>query len=151
MHFRAARPDEADHLTGLVMSSKAWWGYSPAQLEAWRPALAISTTLLREQPAYVLEDGASIVGFYSLRMDADRCELDNFWIAPGAMGLGHGRALLAHACDRARELGALEMHIDADPNAAPFYLKCGAVTTGSVAAAIPGDPDRRRPQMQLRL
>ena len=151
MHFRAARSDEADRLTGIVMAAKARWGYSPAQLEAWRPELAISSALLQEQLVYVLEDGASILGLYSLRMDANRCELDNFWIAPGAMGHGHGRALLAHACERAREMGAVEMHIDADPNAAPFYLKCGAVTTDHVAAAISGDPDRRRPQMRLRL
>jgi hypothetical protein len=38
------------------------------------------------------------------------------------------------------------LRVDADPHAERFYLACGAVSIGTVAAPIAGQPDRVRPQ-----
>ena len=64
---------------------------------------------------------------------------------------GIGRALLAHAVNTARFAGASSIIIDADPNAEPFYVACGAVRRGIVAAPVVGDPARVRPQLSLRV
>ncbi|MFN8822688.1 MAG: GNAT family N-acetyltransferase [Betaproteobacteria bacterium] len=151
IRFRAARQDEADALTEIVMSAKASWGYAPDQLEAWRPSLAVTRSQIQRQPVFVAEVARRTVGFYSLRVTADGCELDNCWIVPGQMRRGYGRALLAHAVDSARARGAAAIRIDADPNAEPFYLACGAITVGRLPAPIPGLPSRCRPQMRLPL
>jgi hypothetical protein len=64
---------------------------------------------------------------------------------------GIRRALLAHAVNTACLAGASSIVIDADPNAEPFYVACGAVRQGIVAAPIAGDPARVRPQLSLRV
>jgi ribosomal protein S18 acetylase RimI-like enzyme len=148
MGFRTAQPDEAEYLTGLVMQAKAHWGYSAEQLEAWRPSLTVTAEQLGSQPAFVLET-ERVVGFYSLRVAGGTCELDNLWVAPSQVGRGHGRELLAHALNIAREMGLGEIVIDADPNAESFYVHCGATVTGAVPAPIEGQPGRMRPQLRL--
>ena len=148
MSFRKARPDEAEFLTHLVMEAKAHWGYSAEQLEAWRPSLAVTAEQLRSQPAFVLE-ADRVVGFYSLRVVDGTCELDNLWVVPSEVGRGHGRELLTHATHVARSMGLREIVIDADPNAANFYVHCGATVTGVVPAPIEGQPGRTRPQLRL--
>jgi len=148
MHFRKARPDEAESLTRLVMEAKAHWGYSAEQLEAWRPTLAVTAEQLRSQPAFVLE-GASVVGFYSLRVVDGTCELENLWVVPSEVGRGYGRKLLVHAANVARSMGLREILIDADPNAENFYVHCGASITGAVPAPIEEQPGRTRPQLRF--
>lgn len=148
MRFRKASPDEAESLTHLLMQAKAHWGYSAEQLETWRPSLTVTTEQLRSQPAFVLE-ADSIVGFYSLRVAGDTCELNNLWVAPHQIGRGYGQQLLAHAVNIARGMGRREMVIDADPNAESFYVHCGAIVTGVVPAPIEGQPGRMRPQLRL--
>lgn len=148
MQIRAAAPGEAQSLCALVMLAKAHWGYEAAQLEAWRPGLAVTPEQLSAQPAYVAEDG-EVVGFYTLRLQDGRCEMDNLWVVPRRMGRGYGRSLVAHATAVAKALAFESIVIDADPNAEGFYVKCGAVVTGRVPAPIPGQPCRARPQLML--
>jgi len=100
------------------------------------------------QPVFVA-DGNGAVGFYSLRTRAGDCELDNLWVLPQYMALGIGRRLLEHAAQTARGLGFAAIHIDADPHAATFYEKCGAVISGVVPAPIEDEPQRIRPQLLL--
>lgn len=149
MPIRPALPHEAESLTRIVMAAKAHWGYSAAQLDAFRPALEVPPGQLASEPAFVLETDGRAVGFYSLRFIDGRCELDNLWVLPAEMGHGHGRALVAHARRVARTLGVRELHIDADPHAESFYVHCGAVAIGTVAAPIEGQPGRVRPQLRL--
>jgi GNAT superfamily N-acetyltransferase len=148
MRIRVAHQTEAARLTEIVMAAKAHWGYSAEQLERWQPELTITAEQVATQGVYVAEaDG--IVGFYSLDVRGDVCELDDLWVVPDRIGRGVGRALLAHAVAVAASLGAQQLLIDADPNAEEFYLKCGAVTSGTIAAPIEGQPDRVRPQFVL--
>ena len=48
--IRRAREDEADALTALALRSKAHWGYSPDQIEAWRPVLADAEPMTAPTP-----------------------------------------------------------------------------------------------------
>ncbi|MCE2969991.1 MAG: GNAT family N-acetyltransferase [Burkholderiales bacterium] len=151
VRIRAAQPSEAEALTELALAAKAAWGYDHAQLAAWRPLLAVTAQQLAEQPAYVAEDRGERLGFYTLRHADARWELDNLWVAPAWMQRGVGRLLLAHAVRVASSRGATERHIDADPNAEPFYLRCGAERRDAAAAPIAGQPARVRPQLVLDL
>jgi len=67
------------------------------------------------------------------------------------MRRGVGRALVSHALQTASRGGASEVTVDADPNAEAFYLDCGAVRCGEVAAPIAGQPTRVRPQLTFQV
>jgi len=65
--IRKARLEQADLLTALTMRSKAHWRYDAAFLAASRRELEFRPEkFLPEFHVYVLEQGATIVGFYSL-------------------------------------------------------------------------------------
>lgn len=146
---RVAKPEEADHLSALVMRAKAHWGYSAETLERWRGELALRADDVRGRPIFVAMLGSRVGGFCSLRPSATAWELDNLWVEPELMQRGIGRSLMLHAVEAARRAGATEIVIDSDPHAEAFYLSCGAVRRGEVAAPIPGEPDRVRPQLAL--
>jgi molybdenum cofactor cytidylyltransferase len=147
MNIRAAVEAEAPALSSLAMRAKAHWGYSAGTLERWRAELAVSATDVRDRPTFVALVGAVVAGFYSLRPSRASWELDNLWVLPEFMHQGIGRALLTHALETAARGGASEITIDADPNAEPFYLECGALRRGEVPAPIHGQPGRIRPQL----
>ena len=148
MNIRLAVEEEAELLSTLAMNAKAHWGYAKEVLEGWRAQLTISPADVRKRPMYVAADAGQIVGFYSLEPSrAGSWQLDNFWVKPGYMNRGIGRALINHALDTAAHGAASEVTVDADPNAAAFYIHCGAVRRGEVAAPIPGDSKRVRPQL----
>jgi predicted N-acetyltransferase YhbS len=65
------------------------------------------------------------------------------------MHRGFGRALVQHAAGHAAARGQAVLAIDSDPNAEPFYLRCGAQLVGQVRAPIEGSPNRVRPQLIL--
>ncbi|MGH6612363.1 MAG: GNAT family N-acetyltransferase, partial [Burkholderiaceae bacterium] len=71
------------------------------------------------------------------------------WVLPRYARQGFGRVMLDHARQLASMNGARSIAIDADPNAEPFYLACGARRQGEVAAPIDGQPHRIRPQLVL--
>ena len=147
MGIRRAMETEAPVLSSLAMRAKAHWGYAAEMLERWRAELAVSPGHVRERPTFVAVVGAEIVGFYSLRPAQTVWEVDNLWVLPEFMHQGVGRALLSHALATAANGGAREVTVDADPNAEPFYLECGATRCGVVPAPIPGQPERVRPQL----
>lgn len=149
LRVRHARPEDAAQLTALVWAAKAHWGYRAEHLAAWAEQLTISPDQLRSQPAWVAEDADGLIGFCSLQVGDGVAELDNLWVAPRAMQRGVGRRLLDVARAAARELGFGALRIDADPHAAKFYLACGAVPCGTIAAPISGEPHRVRPQFVL--
>jgi len=138
--IRAARATDAEVLSQLAFSSKAYWGYSAEFMDACREELSISDHDIGRQPTYVLEDGHRVIGFYSLlSLDADRVELGHLFVHPDEISRGHGRRLLEHAASEARRRGRHVLVIQGDPNAVAFYERCGAVRIGaSASASIPG-------------
>lgn len=150
MNIRRAVEGEAQILSALVMRAKAHWGYSAEQLERWRPELTVNPSDIRAKPTFVATVGEVVVGFYSLVPSQAAWELDNLWVLPEFMHQGIGQALLSHALKTAAHGGAAKVTIDADPNAAAFYLRSGATQTGVVPAPIPGQSERVRPQLDLK-
>jgi GNAT superfamily N-acetyltransferase len=149
MHIRRAVVQDAEALSALALRAKAYWGYGEAQLDAWRPVLEISPESVLAHPTFVGELDGRSVGFYSLVPSASSWELDHLWVAPEQMRRGFGRALFLHAVRMARAGGATSIVVDADPNAEPFYVACGATRIGEIAAPIAGEPKRVRPQLVL--
>lgn len=149
MHIRRAISEDVEELSALVLSAKAHWGYAQAQLQAWRSSLEVSAESVTTHPTFVGELNGHLIGFYSLVPSNEAWELDNLWVLPRFMRKGCGHRLLMHAAQTAAEGGAISIAIDADPNAEPFYLACGATRIGVTAAPIVGERSRVRPQLAL--
>lgn len=132
---RAARADEAEALTGLVMRSKAHWGYDPGFLAACADDLRIRPQDVVVRRIVVAEDErGAVLGLASLEGTPPRGVLGLLFVEPAAIGLGVGRLLYADVLRRAVELGVRRLAIDSDPHAAGFYRAMGAV-------AAPGGRD----------
>ena len=151
MVIRAARPDEAAELSALAWRSKQYWGYSSEVMRGWSAALHISAVDIAAHATYAAEEDGELVGCYALMKAQPAWQLEHFWVDPGRMGRGIGRALVEHAIGIARQGGVKSIAIDADPNAEAFYLACGAKRVGEIAAPIPNEPGRVRPQLVLEL
>lgn len=149
MRVREARAGESKALSAIAFAAKAHWGYPASALESWRQDLAVSEDSIARRPTFVGEASGEIAGFYQLVLEDGEWSLEHLWVHPAFMKMGFGRSLLAHAAQQAASLGAGLLLIDADPNAERFYLACGAVRSGEVAAPIEGQPDRVRPQLRL--
>jgi len=149
MQVRGARAGDCATLTAIAHEAKAYWGYRAEELYAWRDELTVAPESLLALATFVARLEGEIAGFFQLSAPADILELEHFWVRPKHMGQGIGRALLALAVREASAAGCRQLHIDADPNAEPFYLACGAVRSGAKPAPIDGQPLRVRPQLVL--
>ena len=117
--IRKALVAEAAALHALTGRSALHWGYEPEFLE-WEPeSIAVTPELIASATVYVLEDAGRMLGYY-------------------ALGTGCGKRLWLHAVTTARELGAVELLIAADPNASPFYRAMGAVWEREETTTRPG-------------
>ena len=147
--IRAAKPADLPAINELTLAAKAHWGYPAEQLAAWRDGLLTTAASLATRPTLVALVDGSPCGVVQVDPSAEPWELVACWVAPAHMRRGVGTALLqAIVADVARAGQAL-IHIDADPNAEPFYRAHGAVRIGVVPAPVPGEPDRVRPQLRL--
>jgi len=151
MRIRRAVESEAPALSVLALNAKQYWGYAREDIERWQPLLAISADDVASKPTFVAEVEYEVVGFYLLVLMAQTWELEHLWVSPQFARRGIGRALLAHAANTAWLAGASSIVIDADPNAEPFYVACGATRWGIVAAPITSNPARVRPQLSLKV
>jgi GNAT superfamily N-acetyltransferase len=137
--IRPALPSEAEHLTELSLAGKRHWGYPEAWVETWREYLTVTLDYLATHTVACAEDETdAVVGFYALKHDGDRFELDTLILTPSFIGRGLGRQLFEHAAQTARALGAFEMLIEADPNAEGFYLRMGAIRYGANVSRLTG-------------
>ncbi len=127
--IRPARPEEARLLTELCLRSKAYWGYDARFLAACAAELTVTPRRIASNMTFVRVDRGTVAGMYSLDPmdDPARIELDLLYVDPEAIGAGHGRALMEHAKAEARRHGARLMVVQADPNAAAFYVTMGGV------------------------
>ena len=149
MQIRPVHPEEASTLTEIALASKAFWGYSAAQLAQWREDLSPSAASIREQPTFVAEIDGAVAGFYQINLSAEPVELDHLWVDPRFMRQGVGRALISHATATMAQRGIAQLLIDSEPHAEAFYLAMGAMRIGERAAPIVGEPLRIRPQLRL--
>ena len=151
MNIRPALEREGELLCAVARAAKAHWGYPRELLEAWGSELSVTAEQIRAKPTFIASLDDEIAGFYSLEPQGEAWKLDNLWVLPRFMNQRIGRFLLAHALKVAARSGALEVTVDADPNAESFYIACGARRRGEIAAPIPGQPDRVRPQLSFKI
>lgn len=134
--IRRARNGEASLLSELALQSKSHWGYDNEFIDLCRQELTYSDEQLNAHHAYVAELGSDIVGFYFLVIQCAReCELEALFVRPKFIGQGHGRQLLNHAKNVAKECGMETMRIQGDPHAERFYLAAGAKQIGRKASS----------------
>lgn len=142
MMFIAIRPAElaeAADLTALAQAGKRHWGYPEAWLEIWRESLTITPDYIGRNTVRSAEDqNGRVIGFYAVKSDDGEIWLEHLWLAPAFIGCGLGRKLFEHATQTARQVGGIEMLIEADPNAEGFYLCMGAARTGKNISRLTG-------------
>lgn len=126
-------------LSALAFTSKAYWGYDDAFMEACRAELTVRAEHLETYVVRIAELDGAIAGFHGVERTAKHPELMWLFVAPEFMGRGIGRALLDDAAAVARDLGAATLTIVADPNAQAFYVRAGARVVGAEpSGSIPG-------------
>ncbi|MFJ6780330.1 GNAT family N-acetyltransferase [Streptomyces yangpuensis] len=137
---RAARAAEAEALTGLVMRSKAHWGYDAGFLAACAAELRIRPDEVTARRIVVAEDPqGTVLGVASLEGAAPLATLGLLFVEPAAIGRGVGRLLYRDVLRRAVEQGVRRLVIDSDPHAAGFYRAMGAVAVPAAGRnAAPG-------------
>lgn len=158
--LRPARAGEAEWLTGLVMRSKAHWGYDAEFLAACAPELRVGAGDPARRRIVVAEDGTggtcetygicgtcgtcgedagrggpAVLGLASLDGEPPLGRLGLLFVEPAAIGRGTGRLLYRDVLRRAAGLGFRRLVIDADPHAAGFYRAMGAVRADAGAPA----------------
>jgi len=139
MILREPVPAELPALTGLCERSKAHWGYPAEMMEAFRAELAVTPADLAEDAIMLAEDKRGLAGMVQVSKQGEDAVLEKLFVDPERLGEGTGKILYVWACRVARENGAKNLVIDADPDAAAFYEHMGAVRQGTAASgSIPG-------------
>jgi GNAT superfamily N-acetyltransferase len=147
--LRIPRPDETTALSELCMRSKAVWGYDKEFMKACRDELTITPDMLNSSHLQVAESNGCVIGVAQVTLEPDFAELSKLFVEPTRLRCGAGRRLFDWAMRTAREAGAPNLVIGADPQAAGFYRRMGAIDAGTVpSGSIPG---RRLPLLKLRL
>lgn len=137
--FRAARADEAAHLTELALRSKAHWGYDDEFLDACRAELTLRPDELAARRIIVAELAGQVLGFYGVEGTPPDGELGHLWLDPASIGTGIGRRLWEHALRTADAAGFTRLRIEAEPYAEGFYLAMGAERIGETpSGSVPG-------------
>jgi len=147
--LRSPQPDQAAALSDLCVRSKAVWGYDAAFLEACRAALTLTADDWMDSELQVAMEGERILGLAQVRGSGQVVELDKLFIEPEARAAGIGRQLFDWCVAAARKRGATVMTIDADPGAADFYRRMGAIDDGVVASSV--IPGRFLPRLKVDL
>jgi GNAT superfamily N-acetyltransferase len=145
--LRTPRPDEATALTELCLRSKAVWGYDEQFMEACRGELTITPDMLNSSYLQVAESEGCVIGVAQVTLETDFAELSKLFVEPTRLRCGAGRQLFDWAARAAHEAGATHLVIGADPQAAGFYRRMGAIDAGTVpSGSIPG---KRLPLLKL--
>jgi GNAT superfamily N-acetyltransferase len=147
--LRGPRCDEAAILTELCIRSKAVWGCDEEFMLACRGELTLTASIMQSSSLQVAEVDGHLVGEAQVTVQGELAELNKLFIEPTHLRSGAGKALFEWATTVVRDAGAATMVIEADPDAAGFYRRMGAVDKGIASSgSIPG---RLLPRLELRL
>lgn len=123
--IRAVDLQEGERLRQIAIAAKAYWGYSLEQVEAWAAMGDFSPNGLRAKQIFVAEADDKAIAWASLLLKREVCWLDDLWVEPAWIGEGVGSLLFRRAAEQARELGAVRLEWEAEPNAIGFYSRMG--------------------------
>jgi GNAT superfamily N-acetyltransferase len=147
MVIQKATANDHEILTAITKKSKAFWGYSDEQLEAWSEALTITKVYIETNTVYKLVIEEGIIGYYSFFPEDDNTiKLDNIFLLPEYIGKGFGKMLMDDFLIRIKTTAANSIYLEVDPNAEAFYAKLGFIKVGQIETSIPG---RYLPVMEL--
>jgi ribosomal protein S18 acetylase RimI-like enzyme len=141
---------EANALTQIALSAKAYWDYPERWMEIWTSQLTFTPEYFESNESWVAVDGDQQIGFYTLQDSSGVAWLENLWVLPAYMGKGIGRRLFLHAVELARQRGYKTLQLEADPNALGFYEKMGMYKIGEHQYEVDGQP-RILPLMEMTL
>lgn len=147
---RLARLDEAALLTDIAMRSKQSNGYDDAFMAACREELTVTRERMAGLEYWVAEERA-VYGYVCLgtHENSMKGEVHAFFIDPAFQRKGVGTVLWHKVLERARDKKLVELWLDADPFAAPFYEKLGFETMSQTpSGSIPG---RTLPRMRFKV
>jgi GNAT superfamily N-acetyltransferase len=148
MPIHKAIPQDAEALTTLTLTSKAYWGYGAAQMASWQDQLDFKNNYIENHQVYKLVTGETLIGYYSYVADKDVVVLDRLFVLPEYIGQGFGRKLVEDFLTRVKSAGHTKVVLEADPNAEGFYNALGFTT----AHYLPTETQERfLPAMQLYL
>lgn len=147
LHIRPARAEDSADLTALARRAKAHWGYPPEWIELWSEDLALTPEYLAANQVFVAESAGVTVGLAALERHDAHWQLEHVWVEPSQHGRGIGRRVVDQALLAAAEEWPADVRVLSDPNAKAFYVRMGAREIGSVAAPMPGAPDRELPML----
>jgi len=150
LQIRRALPEEAEILSQIAISAKAYWGYPRRWMEIWKPQLTFSPAYFDENEGWVAETNGNPVAFYTLQEKAGNAWIENLWVSPDFIGQGVGKGLFLHAVELARQHGFKTLQLEADPNALGFYEKMGMYKVGERQSEVENEP-RILPIMEMRL
>lgn len=128
--LRRALPAEAGVLSDLAIAAMASHGYQPELLAGWRADLTVTPEHLRSLDGWTAWVAGELAGWGATAAWGRRCRLEQLWIKPAQQRQGIGRILLHHLMAEARAAGWTELEVEAEPRAAVFYLRCGALAAG---------------------
>jgi GNAT superfamily N-acetyltransferase len=147
--IRSLTEQELEEASALCLRSKAHWGYDAAFMTACRDELTLRAADLAGGLVVGLRENGALVGVAQVTGVDESWELEKVFVDPPAIGSGIGRRLFAWAVEAVGARGGQILTIAADPQAAEFYRRMGAVDSGHVASAsIPG---RRLPRLRYRI
>ena len=118
--------DEGDLLKEIAIAAKGFWGYEPAKVREWADRGDFTAERLAELTVFVAESDGRPIAWSSVIEKGERAWLEDLWVEPGWIGNGVGSALFRHSVDYAKELGAVGLEWEVEPNALGFYEKMGA-------------------------
>src|SRR2546423_4726706 len=150
IQIRKAKSEQAEVLTAIAHAEKRHWRYPESWIVQWKTDLTITAEFILNHEVFVAWVGDKIVGCCALVLNEPVAEIEHMWIDPAQMGRGIGRALFAHATERARQLHVSALELSADPNAERFYERMGAKRIGEIHADMDGQP-RVLPRMKIDL
>jgi ribosomal protein S18 acetylase RimI-like enzyme len=109
MQIRPARAEDVETIEAIV--EHAYGGYVERLGFRPRPMDEDYADLVSRGIVSVLDDEGRILGVLVLLEEPDHLQVENVAVDPDRHGEGIGRALLAHAEDRAREAGLAQMRL----------------------------------------
>ncbi|AZJ34861.1 GNAT family N-acetyltransferase [Tenacibaculum singaporense] len=134
-----AQIQDANLLTEIAISSKAYWGYSKEQMEKWKNDLTVYPKMFADCNIYKFQVNDTTAGFYVLyRANIRTSFLDFLFVSPKFINQGIGSKLLEHVKKSCIGGSCAVLNVLSDPNSDTFYLKHGFEIIGKRESSIKG-------------
>ncbi len=94
---------------------------------------------------FVAEQAGRVLGFATVLAGPEgAAELEDLFVDPDLWRRGVGRRLVREAERRARDLGAISLHVIANGRAQAFYIACGFAILGTAKTELGPAPEMEK-------